>query len=55
MSGSHPPPVGPYVADAAAGALLGVGTVAAVGPMAPAIAAAFGRRARVSNAHRQAV
>lgn len=48
MSGSHPPPLGPAAADAAAGALLGVGTLAAV---APAIAAAFGRRTKVRRRH----
>lgn len=51
MSGSHPPPLGPAAADAAAGALLGVGTLAAVGPVAPAIAAAFGRRTKVRRRH----
>lgn len=49
MCGSHPPPFGPIVGDAAAGALLGVGAAAAVGALAPAIAAAFGPRCKVST------
>lgn len=47
MCGSHPPPIGPFVADIAAGALQGVGVLAAVGPLAPTIAAAFGSRFKV--------
>jgi hypothetical protein len=46
MCGSHPPPFATIVADAAAGALLGVGAAAAVGALAPAIAAAFGPRCK---------
>lgn len=51
MSGSHAPPVGPLVADMVAGLLLGVGTLASVGPVTPAIAAAFGRRTKVRIRH----